>query len=487
MTPRFRFQELMQRYSDGVATSLEVEELCGELRNSEAARHEFITLLNLESALESVAAEWAAAHPQPIVISRRRLLPALPRKGFLVTLGLCLAIMLGYQWWTVQSNRVFATVENGTGVRELPGGTELRSEWIEIAGGTVELLTATSARVVIEAPATFRFDSPMRLNLVRGRLAADIPPSARKFTVVTPSGEAVDLGTKFGVDVPQRAEAEIHVFQGEVIAQASNGGQRKNLHSGEAFRLKSGAGSTRNLRSAAFIRPEEVRPLHAALSAGQPLKAETELGRLREDPSFVAILDFESPELPEGMFDSVQGRWPGSRAAEFNQATDYLRITLPQVGRWTQLTMAAWVRLNQLEDTPHSLLLATNAKGEIKHSLQWTIDREGVPQLLLSGTPVRSKAVATRETPESEQDRWIHLAAVYDAEHGRASLFVNGVLVNQGAFAKTHQLAIQRLVIGSPRTGVQRLSGRMDEFVLLGRALSHDEIRTMFETGNPYL
>ena len=487
MSPRLKFQELVQRYSEGVATSQEVEDLCAELRSSEAARHEFIALMNLESALEAVAAEWVATHPQPAVLPIQAPRPPSLRRGYILALGLCLAALLSYQWWEVRSNRVFAVVENGTGVRELPGGTELRNEWIEIAGGTVELITPSSARVVIEAPATFRFDSPMRLNLTRGRLAADIPPSARKFTVVTPSGEAVDLGTKFGVDVPQRAEAEIHVFQGEVIAQSSNGGKRKNLHSGEAFQLKSGAGAARKLRSAAFIRPEEVRPLHAALSAGQPLKAETELNHLREDPALLALLDFESPDLPEGEFDSVQGRWPGSRAAEFNQATDYLRMSLPQLGKWSQLTMAAWVRLNQVENTTHSLLLASNPRGEINQSLQWTIDGHGVPQLVLSGTAMRSRLVVPEGTILSGQDRWVHLAAVYDAQEGRARLFIDGALVSEGKIPKNHQLAIQRLVIGSPRTGVQRLSGRVDEFVLLMRALGNDEIRALFQAGNPYL
>ena len=55
----------------------------------------------------------------------------------------------------------------------------------------------------------------------RGRLAADVPPSAKGFTVITPTGDAVDLGTRFGVDVPSSGSAEVHVFQGEVITKAS--------------------------------------------------------------------------------------------------------------------------------------------------------------------------------------------------------------------------------------------------------------------------
>ena len=77
------------------------------------------------------------------------------------------------------------------------------------------------ARVVIEAPAEFHFESAQRLHMGRGRLSADVPAGAKGFTVVTPSGDAVDLGTQFGVDVPASGAAEIHVFAGEVVAKAS--------------------------------------------------------------------------------------------------------------------------------------------------------------------------------------------------------------------------------------------------------------------------
>ena len=71
---------------------------------------------------------------------------------------------------------------------------------------------------------------------MRGRLSAEVPSSAKGFTVITPTGKAIDLGTKFGVDVPLQGEAEIHVFQGEVIAQSSVGGSRQSVRGGEAFR-----------------------------------------------------------------------------------------------------------------------------------------------------------------------------------------------------------------------------------------------------------
>lgn len=500
-----KFQELIQKYAEGRASRADVDELCTALRQSEETRRDFIRLMNLESALEMIAAEWMAARPLvdplPVVSSAEptgtspAALPSPPhrraivQKRYLVAFAACLALFGLNFWRESQINRVHATVENGTGVRELPYGTQLRNEWIEIAGGTVSLTTPTAARIVIEAPAVFRFESPLRLNLTRGRMAADIPPSARKFTVVTPSGEAVDLGTKFGVDVPLRSEAEIHVFQGEVIAQSSNGGKRQNLHSGEAFQLKSGAGAARKLRSGAFIRPEEIDSLHAALGAGQPLRSDEALHSLRQDPSLIALLDFESPNLLEGSFDSVQGRWPGSRSAEFVQAGDHIRLALNGNQEWRQLTFAAWVRLNQSENASQSLLYMESPDRSGVSKLHWLVTDQNSLQLAIDGQPVSLKVDEPNALAGSiawEQGRWVHLAAVYDEHQRRVQFFLNGRLNGEAELVDPRPVRLSLLEIGNSNNLERRLSGRIDELLLMGRGLSEMEIRQLYFAGNPY-
>src|SRR5690606_19090519 len=113
------------------------------------------------------------------------------------------------------------------------------------------------------------FESAMKLHLPFGRLAAEVPPSAKGFTVVTPTGNAIDLGTRFGVDVPAQGHAEIHVFEGEVIAEPTKKEQRRSLLGGEAATLQAESEIPRDLRTAAFIQSEEVTALSAALAAGR--------------------------------------------------------------------------------------------------------------------------------------------------------------------------------------------------------------------------
>jgi hypothetical protein len=497
MSLKYEFQELVQRYAEGQASAMEVERLCQELRESAEARHSFIAFMNLESALEAISAEWVAAHPQTPSAQIRPAIPqprrrVLVRKRYLAVFAMCLALLVGNLWQQSLKDRVYATVENGTGVRELTNGAQLRDEWIEIARGTVEVITPTAARVVIEAPATFRFESAQRLNMTRGRLAADIPRSARKFTVVTPSGEAVDLGTKFGVDVPQWAEAEIHVFQGEVIAQSSNGGKRQNLHTGEAFQLKSGAGAARGLRSAAFIRPEEINSLHAALGAGQPLKSDEALHKLRQDPKLIALLDFESPDLPAGVYDCVQGRWPGSRSAEFVRAGDRLRLDLTESREWPQLTLAAWVRLNQFGNANQCILYTDSRKHQAAGQVQWSLTDHKTMRLMVAGN-VPSVDLKPQTIPADsrsnvlwEQGRWVHLAAVYDSKIRRARFYLNGKFDDEAALKEAHPAQLGVLEIGNGEQADRKLSGRIDELLLLGRAMTDAEIRQLYADGNPY-
>jgi uncharacterized cupin superfamily protein len=186
---------------------------------------------------------------------------------------------VGNGWWWQDSQRAFATVEKAAGVVEMTDGSALRGEPHEIIAGSVSLVTARGARIVIEAPAEFYFESAQRLHMKRGRLAADVPPAAKGFTVVTPSGDAIDLGTRFGVDVPSTGAAEVHVFQGEVITKASGAQGRQNLRGGDAVMFDAGASTSRELRSSAFIQPDELPALTAGLAAGQ--RARVQMQRWR--------------------------------------------------------------------------------------------------------------------------------------------------------------------------------------------------------------
>lgn len=58
--------------------------------------------------------------------------------------------------------------------------------------------------------------SPQEVFLHGGTICAKVPPQARGFRVVTPSGTATDYGTQFGISVGYDNSTEVHVMEGQV-------------------------------------------------------------------------------------------------------------------------------------------------------------------------------------------------------------------------------------------------------------------------------
>lgn len=417
-------EALMHRYLDGEATAGEVTRLNELLRTDAEARRQFSELANLDSALAAAAAGWSA----PVVPRRMMAFPVVARW---LAAAACLALLASGAWWWRGAPQVFATVANSAGTAELTNGTALRGESHEIAAGTVEFVTARGARVVIEAPAAFRFESAQLLHVTHGRVAAEVPPAAKGFTVITPTGKAIDLGTKFGVDVPRGGTAEIHVFQGEVVAQPKDGGKRQSLRDGEALALQSGAGAAREMRSAAFIRPEEMTALSAGLAAGRRAHSEAAAAELRRDPALIALVDFESDLRAPGTFRIVQGRWPGSRAAEFVNVGDHMKFDAGGERAWPKLTLATWVRIDRLGE-PYQSLYHTDGWNEDKAGqVHWMINRDTTMRLALKHNTLAPGSMEQQGFPESrtpvlpEQGRWVHLAVVYEAEARTARFYLD--------------------------------------------------------------
>ena len=339
-----QLHNLIQKYIDQQISADELRELNCRLQQDAQARQHFNEILNLDSALSEISVvhllEKSIQSPKPVVeISSASIKNNIrfSTSVFSTVLASLLLLITG-AWWCISSPVSYAIVTIAAGVQELEEGAQIDKKSVSITQGSLEIVTTKGARIAIEAPAKFKFESPQRLHLFSGRLSADVPPSATGFTVITPTGEAVDLGTKFGVDISESGAAEIHVFEGEVIAQSANGGNRQNLRDGEAYQLQKGAGKSRVFRSSAFIRPEEVSSLRAALEHGQQTISNAALGSLRDDPDLIALLDFETGQIPEGTYQMTQGRWPGSRAPEFINIGDHMKLDVGGDREWPQFT-----------------------------------------------------------------------------------------------------------------------------------------------------
>ena len=81
--------------------------------------------------------------------------------------------------------------------------------------GEIRLTYDTGVELRLLAPAEFVVGAAGG-SLRRGGLRAVVPEKGRGFTIETPNGKVVDLGTEFGVAVDDFGVSEVSVFQGIV-------------------------------------------------------------------------------------------------------------------------------------------------------------------------------------------------------------------------------------------------------------------------------
>lgn len=190
-----------------------------------------------------------------------------------------------------------------------------------------------------------------------------------------------------------------------------------------------------------------MHELSAGLAAGQRARADAALADLRKDPALVALLDFEKEEnAPRGVFRRVQGRWPGSHAPEFVNVGDHLMLDVGAGREWPQLTLAAWVRIDRLGAPYQSLLHTDGWSGNNPGQVHWMINRDTTMRLALIGNTL---------APGSEE-RDGHPARLGPAQ------------------------------IGNWNQKDRKLSGRVDELLLLGRAMTDTEVREVYGAEVPY-
>jgi hypothetical protein len=479
------FEALLQRYLDGGIAAEEMAALNAALESDASLRREFADWLNLDSSLAALA---QARESEPPVLAKA--------KRFLwktnAALAASVVIAMSVLWFWQGEGGAYAVVEEQTGSAGLVPGLRVKSEAHRIAAGTVKLRTRRGAELVIEAPAVFRFESAQRLHLETGRLSAEVPPPAKGFTVITPDGDAVDLGTRFGIDVTGQGRSEIHVFEGEVVAQLDGASDPLSLRGGEAYAMRGGAGDGRELRNAAFIEGEEMSSLRAALEAGQESRAAAANAAIREDPALIALLTFEESAAASGVFREVQGRWPGSRAMEFVEAGDHLALDVGGGRDWPQLTLAAWVRLDRLGAPYQSLLHTDGWSQENPGQVHWMINGDATMRLALRSNELDPSADERHGYPDSrtpvlpERGRWVHLAVVYDSENGTVRFYLNGRFDKETRQSVAHPARLGPARIGNWDQQDRKLSGRIDELLLLGRAMGDAEIGELYEAGVPY-
>jgi hypothetical protein len=86
---------------------------------------------------------------------------------------------------------------------------------LTLGRGQVELTYSSGARLLLIGPSEFLVQ-PTGGKLRRGELVARVPEAGHGFTIETPHGKVIDLGTEFGVVVDDFGVSQVSVFEGKV-------------------------------------------------------------------------------------------------------------------------------------------------------------------------------------------------------------------------------------------------------------------------------
>jgi hypothetical protein len=112
---------------------------------------------------------------------------------------------------------------------------------LQLARGEMRLTYATGVELRLLGPTEFVI-GPTGGRLLRGGLRAVVPEKGRGFTIETPNGKVIDLGTEFAVAVDDFGISEVNVFQGmvDMVPQIRGGAaQTMRLTKGEAVQWNS--------------------------------------------------------------------------------------------------------------------------------------------------------------------------------------------------------------------------------------------------------
>lgn len=240
LRPTPELSRLLSELADGQLDESGCARLDELLRDDPAARRLYLQAIDLEDTLAELpgfgsAGEGAFVRPaEPLAADR-------PAEGWrtLRQWAAAAAILLGGVWLgsrrgappelpAARPETVAASIRYVGELRESISadwgrdgqapqvGEPLKAGRLVLRSGLAEIRFFSGAIVMLEGPADLELTSPDGGELRYGNLSADVPESAIGFTIRTPAGKVIDLGTRFGVRVAPDGATETHVFSGQV-------------------------------------------------------------------------------------------------------------------------------------------------------------------------------------------------------------------------------------------------------------------------------
>ncbi|WP_010583250.1 LamG-like jellyroll fold domain-containing protein [Schlesneria paludicola] len=380
-------------------------------------------------------------------------------------------------------------------------GDQFRTGGYRLTSGIVELTFAHSPEVILEAPCEFDLKGRELLLLHRGKMSAKVPKGAGEFTVETPSATVVDQGTEFAVQVDEKDDSEVHVFDGMVSVLPRSGTLLNPAilrgRSASAIGKKSPTPCGIDVDGDRFLRtlsePEsryaqlvlEWHPVlyYRMLAAGSGIH---DSGPLAIEASIVRGGSEGTPWTVGRIGSALQ--FGGPSVKDYAVVSDY-----PKTADDT-LTVTAWVFA---KSRPRSATIAKNWSGEDHGQFHFGLHHD-YGQLEILITEHDGHVVSLRDKQPLPIGRWQHVAFVADGVMLR--LYRNGNEVGAVPYTgiggdptlKAMGIGVQLNREGN-QPDILRFNdddpgisdywhGRLDELAIFNHALDREQIKQLYES-----
>ncbi|MEY2879024.1 MAG: hypothetical protein RLZZ15_1404 [Verrucomicrobiota bacterium] len=499
-----RLAELAEKLRDDALADAEVAELETLLAESAAAREAFAGLAVLTADLLHTQGRYN--FPVPAGAQPRSTTARFFRRWLPLAVAASLAIAAGLLWryappHSTARGGTLATISNASGAvlladeREIVAtvGSALHGGALHLRSGLVELTYASGVVIVLESPARFDLRSATTLWLAEGNASARVPDNAVGFTVDTPSGSIVDLGTEFGVSAGA-GSSEVHVFKGEVLIKNQTEPDSLRLTENRATRIDA---QTRTPTGIDY-RPERfLRTLDEPTSSYRDLIRQLDpvaYYRMKITPDAAQLVDVSARHLHGRIVPGSSQRTstPGKIGAGLRLGGPATRsyAVVPEFPLApAALTVCAWVRA---ESRPRWASIAKNwAKNAVRneggqfHFGLW--EDEGTLEIHVHDRTGRE--VGVRDTAPLPLGEWQFVAFTHDGATLR--LFRDGREIAAAPCAGLAPTGPAALALGVKLDATGRApepntpgfwDGTLDELAVFHRALTPAQILALYET-----
>lgn len=368
---------------------------------------------------------------------------------------------------------------------------------VTIKGGILELELGPKTRLVLEAPAEFAVEAVDVVQLVSGRCYAEMEKGASGLRIKTPSGEVLDLGTRFGVEVTPSQGTSVHVFEGEVELAVER--KRSVLREGEAANWTADSGlKSISVEAERFVSrlpgssDHQTKWLHWSFDEGAGDTTNPHGDGFPDDMSAAQLHGAQWIERDN------------SAALEFDGIDDWVETSFAGIAADADRTVAAWVKLAPDFGNAHGQAIVGWGDFSIldpnrRLGTAWELGiGDATKPVDISGrVKVAVGGPLTVGHEDLRDGLWHHVAAVY-LSHGAPNgggivlLYVNGQLQRRTFGRSVVELDTDVETAGSEPVQFGRqvmratprreyFKGAIDDVFIINRALSGDELRTLMQ------